>query len=72
MDFVSRILVAALLVFVGIASGVLLWEGLAAGLADGHRGPGRELRRARVRLTMGAVGLAIVIWIAFGILTRAW
>lgn len=68
----SRIIVAALLAFVGIASGVLLWEGLAVGLAHGRGVAHRELRRARARLAVGAVGLAIVIWIAFGILTHAW
>ncbi len=67
----SDILVAGILVFVGIASGVLLWEGLAVGVAHRHTETGRELRRARARLAIGAIGLAIVLWIAFGILTRA-
>lgn len=68
----SGFLVAGLLTFVGIASGVLLWEGLELRPVHGPGGSGRELRRARARLAAGAVGLAIVIWIASGILTRAW
>ncbi len=68
----SGFLVAGLLTFVGIASGVLLWEGLELRPVHGPRGSGHELRHARARLAAGAVGLAIVIWIASGILTRAW
>lgn len=68
----SRILVAAILVFVAIASGVLLWEALAVGVAPRHQETGRGLRRARARLAVGVIGLAIVLWIALGMLTRAW
>lgn len=60
-----------ILAFVAVASGVLLWEGLAARAADGHPGTDRELRRARARLAVGALGIGIVLWIAIGILTRA-
>ncbi len=66
----SRILVTAILAFVGIASGVLLWEGLAVGVTHGHAEPGREPWRARTRIVVGVTGLAIVLWIAFGLLTR--
>jgi hypothetical protein len=69
---VSRILVAAVLAFVGIASGVLLWEGLAVGATHGPAVAGRERWRARARIAVGVTGLAIVLWIAFGLLTRAW
>lgn len=68
----SRILVAAILAFVGIASGVLLWEGLAIATAHGRAGPDAEVRRARARVAVGVLGLAIVLWIALGIITHAW
>lgn len=67
----STILVAAILAFVAIASGVLLWEGLAVA-AHGHPGTDREARRARARVAVGVIGLAIVLWIGLGILTHAW
>lgn len=67
----SKILVIALLAFVGIASGTLLWEGLALGVVQRHGGVG-EHRHARAMLAVGAIGVAIVLWIAFGILTHAW
>jgi len=69
---VSTLLVAAVLVFVGVASGALLWEALAVGVASGHSQMRRELRRTRARLAVGVIGLAIVLWIALGMLTRAW
>jgi uncharacterized iron-regulated membrane protein len=69
---VSRILAVALLVFVAIASGVLLWEGLAVAVAHGHPRTDREVRRARARLAAGVMGLAIVLWIALGMVTHAW
>lgn len=68
---VSRILAAAVLAFVGIASGVLLWEGLAASAAPGPVAAG-ERWRSRARIAVGVTGLALVLWIAFGLLTRAW
>jgi hypothetical protein len=67
----STALMIGILVFVAVASGVLLWEGLAARAAEGHAGTGRDLRRARARLAVGAIGIAIVLWIALGLLTRA-
>ncbi len=70
--FVSRFLVAAILAFVGIVSGLLLWEGLAVATAHGRAGPDQEVHRARARVAVGVLGLAIVLWIALGILTHAW
>lgn len=67
----SRFLAIAILLFVGVASGVLLWDGLAVGAGHGHPGAGRELRRARLQLVVGLAGFAIVLWIAFGLLTHA-
>jgi hypothetical protein len=66
----STALVIGILAFVAVASGVLLWEGLAARAAAGQAEAGRDLRRARARLAVGAIGIAIVVWIALGILTR--
>lgn len=67
----SRFLVIAILAFVGAASGVLLWDGLAEGVV--HAPGGRHgVHGAGARLAVGAIGVAIVIWIASGILMRAW
>lgn len=68
----SRLLVTALLAFVGVASGALLWEGIAAGAAHGMPGARGVLHAGRARLVVGAIGLAAVLWIASGILTHAW
>lgn len=68
----SRVLLAAILAFVAIASGVLLWEGLATAVAHGHPATHREARRARARVAVGVIGFAIVLWIALGMFTHAW
>lgn len=68
----SRILVVAILGFLGVVSGVLLWEGLAVGATHGPAVAGRARWRTRARIAVGVTGLAIVIWITFGLLTRAW
>ncbi|HTN53060.1 MAG TPA: hypothetical protein VML50_11700 [Anaeromyxobacter sp.] len=66
----SRILAAALVAFVAIASSVLLCEGLARGWsADGHVSP-REIRGARARALAGALGFALAAWIALGMVTH--
>jgi len=67
----SQLLVAALLLFVAIGSGVLVWDGLAVGVGRTQGSPA-EVRRARWRLAAGALGLAAVLWLALGILTHAW
>lgn len=64
-------LTIGILAFVAVASGVLLWEGLAARAAHGQPGTGRDLRWTRARLAVGAIGVAILLWVALGILTRA-
>ena len=71
-ELVSRVLVIALLLFLGLASSLLVWDGLAIGLAHGPELDRGELRRARVRFTTGVLVLAAVLWIALGMLTRAW
>lgn len=68
----SRVLVIAILVFVALASSVLVWEGLATGIGHAHALAGRDLWRVRFRFTVGVIVFAIVLWIAFGIVTRAW
>ncbi len=68
----SRIIATALLLFVGVASGALLWDGLALSLAHGRAGSDREVRQGRARVVFGAVGVGIAIWLISGLLTHAW
>jgi len=69
---VSRILVIATLAFLALASSVLVWDGLAMGVGHGRGFAPRDLRRVRFRFTVGVVVFAVVLWMAFGLLTRAW
>ena len=66
----SRILALAMAAFLLIASGVLLWEGLASTMMREHPKVSREVRDARLRLAIGLVGFAIALWIRLGMLTR--
>ena len=63
----SKILAFGIVAFIGVASAVLLWDGLAAEVGKGA-GPSW---RTRARLVVGGVGFAIALWVALGILTRA-
>jgi hypothetical protein len=56
--------------FLLIASGVLLWEGLASTMMREHPKVSREVRDAPLRLAIGFVGFAIALWIRLGMLTR--
>ncbi len=67
----SQVLAVAILVFVAIGSGVLVWDALAAGVGRHAAGSDSEIRRARVRLAAGVLGLALVLWVALGLLTHA-
>lgn len=67
----SQVLAVAILVFVAIGSGVLVWDGLAAGVGRHAAGSTSEIRRARARLAAGVLGLALVLWVALGLLTHA-
>jgi hypothetical protein len=67
----SIVLGAAILVFVGIASGVLIWEGLASGLGR-RTAAGAPGWRVRIRFAIGVLGFGLALWIALGLLTRAW
>ncbi len=67
----SRVLAGAIAAFVVIASGFLLWEGLAGSMARRQPAAGRELRDVRLRLVVGMIGIAVALWIALGMLTHA-
>lgn len=68
----SVVLVTALLTFVGIVSGVLVWEGLATGLGRKAAAPGTPVWRARVRFAIGVLGFGLALWAALGLLSHAW
>ncbi len=68
----GRVLVIGTFVFLALASSVLVWEGLATGMGHGRALAGRALWRVRFRFTVGVIVFAIVLWIAFGIVTHAW
>lgn len=67
----STILVAGILGFLLVASGVLVWDGLAAGVAAAHP-TSSERRRARLRLAVGLIAFALTLWVALGMLSHAW
>ncbi|HET8541290.1 MAG TPA: hypothetical protein VFL83_15550 [Anaeromyxobacter sp.] len=67
MSGLSVVLAVALLGFLGVASGVLLWEGLS-GVRHGHAA---VRAHARARLVVGAVGFAAVLWLGIGLLSHA-
>jgi hypothetical protein len=67
MSGVSVILAIGLLAFVGLASAVLLWEGLS----EVRHGHAAVHEHARARLLVGAVGFALVLWLAIGLLSHA-
>jgi hypothetical protein len=66
----SQVLGVALLVFLGIGSGVLVWDGLAFGFGARAADAGVR-RRARGRLAVGLVGFALAAWVSLGFLTHA-
>jgi hypothetical protein len=66
----SQILGVALLVFLGVGSGVLVWDGLAIGFGARTSDVGVR-RRARARLAVGVLGFALAAWLGLGFLTHA-
>lgn len=70
-SFANKVLLAAILLFVGATSAVLMWNGLATEFARGGA-TRREMRSGRARFVVGVVGVAVAIWIALGMLTHAW
>lgn len=69
----SSILALGIVAFVAIASAMLMWNGLAAEFAKGRAGArARLLHGARARLLIGVLGFALALWLALGLLTRAW
>ncbi len=69
-SFVTRLLALALVAFIGIASAILLWDGLA-GISPGGAAAAHAPWRARARITVGVLGFAIALWIVLGMLTHA-
>ena len=67
MSGLSVILAIGLLAFVGLASAVLLWDGLSE-VRDGHAAVHEH---ARARLVVGAIGFALALWLAIGFLSHA-
>lgn len=68
-SFVTRLLALALVLFVGIASAVLLWDGLSAMTPGGAAA--HASWRTRARIVVGVIGFAIALWIVLGVLTHA-
>ncbi len=54
----------------GVASALLLWDGLAAELGRGHAS-GREVWRTRAEIMIGVLGFAAALWVALGMITHA-
>jgi hypothetical protein len=69
-SFVTRLLAVALVAFIGIASAILLWDGLAGISSDGGAAANAPWR-ARARMAVGVLGFAIALWIILGMLTHA-
>lgn len=68
----GTILLAGILAFLLVGSGVLLWEGIAVGVVAPRGATPSELRRARVMLAVGGIAFSVTLWIALGMLSRAW
>lgn len=67
MSSLSVILAVGLLAFVGLASAVLLWEGLS----EARHGHAALHAHPRARLVVGAIGFAVALWLAIGLLSSA-
>ena len=66
----GRILALAIVAFVAVASGLLIWDGLAAEFASERAKP-REVWKTRARLAVGIVGFGVAVWVGLGMLTHA-
>jgi hypothetical protein len=60
----------ALVAFIGIASAILLWDGLA-GISAGDSAAAHPAWRARARVAAGVLGFAIALWMTLGMFTHA-
>jgi len=69
-SLVARLLAFALVAFIGIASAVLLWDGLAEA-AGGGEAAAHAPWRARARIALGVLGFAAALWVVLGMLTHA-
>ncbi len=67
----SSVLAAAIIVFLMVASAILVWDGLGAGLGKDRSATAGERWRARGQVVIGALGVAIALWAGLGILTHA-
>ncbi len=63
------VLAIGLLAFVGVASAVLLWDGLSE-VSPGEAAVHAHAH-ARARVLAGAVGFALALWLAIGLVTHA-
>jgi hypothetical protein len=66
----TAVLAWAIVAFLGIASALLVWNGLAEEFAEeGLRA--WPPRRAWARILVGVIGLSLAVWIGLGMLTHA-
>lgn len=68
MTGLALALFVGIVAFLGIASGLLAWDGFAAA---GRVAAPAQRRRARLRLGVGIAGLAVALWLALGLLGHA-
>ncbi len=66
----SVVLAAGILLFVALASVILVWDGLAAELSPA-RGDTRPRWKSRLRLAVGVLGFSLAVWLGLGMLTHA-
>jgi len=67
---VPPVLAIAIVVFVGVASAILVWDGLATGFGRRAGVVARERHRALSRFAFGALGVVVALWLALGMITR--
>ncbi len=65
----SPILAVAIVVFLGVVSAVLVFDGLAAGFDKDA--PAGARWKARLRFAVGVLGLAFSLWVGLGMMTHA-
>jgi hypothetical protein len=68
----SVVLFAAILAFVASASAIMVWDALAQGVGRSSLATGAERRRRIAEIVVGVLGIAIALWLALGMLSRAW
>jgi hypothetical protein len=68
----SVVLVAGILAFVAAASALMTWDALAHGIGRRPLATDAERWRTVAELAVGVLGLSIALWLALGMLARAW